>query len=71
MATNPKMLPCPQCGNDAVAVYGYDNGMKHVECDRCHYLGPGEGSNRQAIKSHNEKCRSEPLRQGQPSKGGS
>lgn len=56
MATNPKMLPCGRCGNEAVAVYEYD-GVKHVECDRCHYLGPGEGSIRQAIKSHNEQMR--------------
>lgn len=56
MATNPKIRPCPQCGNEAVSVYGYDNGTKHVECDCCHYLGPGEGSIRQAIKSHNARA---------------
>jgi Zn ribbon nucleic-acid-binding protein len=68
MATNPKMLPCPKCGRtDFLAVYDYD-GWRHVECDNgfnstptppateaCHYLGPGEGSIRQAIKSHNER----------------
>lgn len=57
MATNPKMKPCPNCGSgDYLAVYKYDNGWQHVECDNgpCHYFGPGEGSIRQAIKSHNE-----------------
>lgn len=60
--TNPKMKPCPKCGSaDHLDVYTYDNGWCHVECDNgfnvradaCHYLGPGEGSIRQAIKSHN------------------
>ena len=54
MATNPKIKPCPRCGTtDDISVYSYENGWKHVECDKCHYLGPGEGSVRQAIKSHN------------------
>lgn len=54
--TNPKMKPCPRCGSDeSLAVYSYDNGTRHVECNSCWYLGPGEGSIRQAIKSHNEK----------------
>ncbi len=46
-----------------MGVYKYDNNWCHVECDNgfnsgtnCGYLGPGEGSQRQAIKSHNEKC---------------
>jgi Zn ribbon nucleic-acid-binding protein len=61
VATNPKMKACPKCGlTDFLAVYDYD-GWKHVECDNgfntsaspCLYLGPGEGSIRQAIKSHN------------------
>jgi hypothetical protein len=66
MATNQKIRPCPQCGSaDDVAVYKYDNGWCYVECNNgfnavgkksCRYLGPGEGSVRQAIKSHNEKC---------------
>lgn len=57
MATNPKIKPCPKCGETGLAVYSYEQsgGTKHVECDKCHYLGPGEGSVRQAIKSHNEK----------------
>ncbi len=56
MATNPKIRPCPYCGlDDRLAVYIYDSGWRHVECLRCNYLGPGEGSIRQAIKSHNER----------------
>ena len=56
MATNPKIKPCPTCKNDEhLAVYTYDNGWRHVECDKCFYLGPGEGTVRQAIKSHNAK----------------
>jgi Zn ribbon nucleic-acid-binding protein len=56
MATNPKMAPCPTCKTDAyLAVYSYDSGGRHVECDKCFYLGPAEGSVRQAIKSHNER----------------
>lgn len=39
-----KMKSCPNCGNELVAVYCYDNGMKHGECDHCGYLGPGAGS---------------------------
>jgi hypothetical protein len=52
--TYPKMKPC-KCGNPDVAVYGYENGWKHVECDKCHYLGPGAGNIRQAIRDHNER----------------
>lgn len=49
-----KMTPCPNCKSDEnLAVYGYDNGWKHVECNKCWYLGPGEGSVRQAIRAHN------------------
>lgn len=55
MATLPKIKPCPHCGADT-DVYKYDNGWRHVECDRCFYLGPGEGSIRAAIKSHNERA---------------
>lgn len=54
MATDPKMKPCPRCKSDEhLAVYKYDHGGQHVECDGCFYLGPCEGSRRQAIKSHN------------------
>jgi hypothetical protein len=59
MATNPKIKPCPECGADAdehLAVYIYASGWRHVECTKCNYLGPGEGSNRSAIKSHNNRC---------------
>jgi len=56
MATNPKMKPCPNCGTaSAIAVYKYDHGWQHVECDKCDYLGPGCGSQRQAIKAYNER----------------
>lgn len=56
--TDQKILPCPKCKrDDSIAVYKYDNGWQHVECDRCYYLGPGEGNRRQAIKSHNERER--------------
>lgn len=44
--------PC-RCGNADLAVYRYDNGWRHVECDKCWYLGPGAGSVKQAIKDHN------------------
>ena len=44
--------PC-QCGNADLAVYRYDNGGRHVECDKCWYLGPCAGSVKQAIKDHN------------------
>jgi hypothetical protein len=63
MATNPKIKPCLDCGSaDSLNVYKYDSGWCYVECDHnfnqrgaCGYRGPGEGSVRQAIKSHNEK----------------
>ena len=62
MAT--KMAPCPKCGKDELlAVYAYECGVKHVECNGCWYLGPGEGSIRQAIKSHNERCAADHLAQ--------
>lgn len=53
----PKKLPCPNCGNADVVVYSYDNGARHVECNACYYLGPGEGSIGAAIKAHNERVR--------------
>jgi uncharacterized metal-binding protein (TIGR02443 family) len=50
------MNPCPKCGvDDDLTVYTYDNGWRHVECLKCNYLGPGEGSIKAAIKSHNAK----------------
>lgn len=48
-----KMNPCPKCGSQDVAVHRYDNGWRHVECDECDYLGPGEGSIADAIMAHN------------------
>ena len=56
----PKHEPCPKCGSgDHLAVYRYDNNIRHVECDKpgCHYLGPGETSVRKAINRHNEAAR--------------
>lgn len=55
--TIPKMAPCRTCKTaDNLAIYTYDNGWRHVECDRCGYLGPGEGSKIQAVKSHNARA---------------
>lgn len=52
--TNPKIKPRPNCkSGDYICVYIHGRGWRHVECDKCFYLGPGEGSIRQAIKSHN------------------
>jgi hypothetical protein len=62
MATNQKLKPCPHCGRaDMLGVYKYESGWCYVECDNSactgnFYRGPGEGSIRQAIKSHNVKC---------------
>jgi Zn ribbon nucleic-acid-binding protein len=54
--SNPKIKPCPKCRTtDHIGVYKYDSGWQHVECDKCHYFGPGEGSARAAIISHNAK----------------
>lgn len=55
MATNPKMHPCPTCDStDNLAIYTYGNGWRYVECVKCNYMGPGEGSKRLAIAGHNE-----------------
>ncbi|MCB1419776.1 MAG: YheV family putative metal-binding protein [Notoacmeibacter sp.] len=52
----PRMKTCPTCNSDdRLGVYTYESGWRHVECTKCNYMGPGEGSIRQAIKSHNEK----------------
>ena len=51
-----KLAPCPNCKTDEhLAVYKYDSGWQHVECDKCFYLGPGEGKKEQAIQSHNQQ----------------
>ena len=58
MATNQKLKPCPKCRtSEFLGVYAYESGWRYVECDKngCWYRGPGEGSVRQAIKSHNAK----------------
>lgn len=54
--TTPKMKPCPNCNTDAyLCIYSYEQtgGTRHVECDKCYYLGPGAGSNDAAVKAHN------------------
>jgi uncharacterized metal-binding protein (TIGR02443 family) len=52
--TKPKIKPCPKCQSDErIAVYVYESGWRHVECTKCNYFGPGEGSIIAAIKSHN------------------
>jgi Zn ribbon nucleic-acid-binding protein len=51
-----KMRPCPNCkSGENLEVYKYDNGWRHVECNKCHYLGPGEGSIQGAIRAHNAR----------------
>ena len=55
--SNQKIKACPRCGSpDHMAVYSYENGARHVECDngQCQYLGPPSGSIRGAIILHNE-----------------
>ena len=50
-----KILACPKClKTDKLGVWTYENGGRHVECDRCWYLGPCAGSIKAAIKAHNE-----------------
>lgn len=54
--SNPKMKDCPICGtDDNLAVYTYEAGNRHVECNTCFYLGPAGVSIKQAIKLHNER----------------
>jgi len=57
--TRPKKEACPRCGapGEELSVYTYENGWRHVECDGCHYMGPGEGNIVQAIRSHNARSR--------------
>jgi Zn ribbon nucleic-acid-binding protein len=56
-AYTSKIAPCPNCKTDEnVAVYGYESGWHHVECNKCWYLGPGMGTAAKAIKSHNEQA---------------
>jgi hypothetical protein len=57
----PKIKPCPHCDNAGLAMYGYECGEFglqvnwHVECDDCHYMGPG-GNKLQAIREHNARA---------------
>lgn len=53
--TIKKMKPCPKCGNSDLSIYTYDSGWRHVECDECFYLGPGEGSKSEAVNRHNDR----------------
>lgn len=62
-----KIKPCPKCGADDLAVIRYDSGWRYVECDHCWYFGPGEGSMKEAIKSHNAGA---PKASPHPSPGG-
>lgn len=57
--SNQKIEPCQKCSSNDVTVYKYDSGWRHVECDECFYLGPGEGSIREAIRSHNRPIRAD------------
>jgi len=53
----PKMKACPNCKTDAhLAVFTYDHGWRHVECEECKYMGPGERNAIQAIRAHNAKA---------------
>lgn len=57
----PKKQPCPNCKTvHHLAIFVYANDWHQVECTGCGYLGPGEGSTTQAIKSHNERCANAP-----------
>lgn len=54
--SRPKIKPCPMCNSaERICVMAYDSGWRHVECLKCNYFGPGEGSIIAAIKSHNAK----------------
>lgn len=56
--TYQKIKPCPECAasDEDLQVYVYESGWRHVECDACFYMGPGEGNIREAIRSHNVRC---------------
>jgi hypothetical protein len=69
--TAPKMKSCPDCGNTALACWGYEWGWKHVECDKCNYIGPGEGSVTKAIRAHNAAIAMEAATAGETVKHGS
>lgn len=55
--TYPKIKPCPECSRSGedLDIYTYPSGWKYVECVRCNYRGPGEGTFRDAIRSHNKR----------------
>ena len=70
MPTMPKLKVCPNCGTDEnLAVYSYDSGWRHVECVKCNYLGPGEGSKIAAARSHNQRMEIERLVKEEQAKG--
>lgn len=55
MATMQQLNPCPRCETvKHLSIYKYENGWQHVECDKCFYLGPGEGAKIEAARSHNK-----------------
>lgn len=65
MATMQKLKPCWICKTDEhLAIYTYDNGWTHVECEKCCMLGPGEGSKIQAARSWNARINDATTRQG-------
>lgn len=55
--TYPKIKSCPKCQNGDMGLYGYGEWGTtwHVECDDCHYMGPGDNK-LNAIRRHNEAC---------------
>ena len=64
--TNPKIKPCPRCASPFVEIFVYESGSRRAECTSCWYMGPCEGSIRQAIKSHNEKATNELAAKAEP-----
>ena len=60
--TYPNIVACPRCGaaGDTLLVCTYDNGWRHVECDRCHYMGDGAGNILAAIRLHNAAAAKSP-----------
>jgi len=56
MATLQKLKPCPKCKTDEhLAIFTYESGWRHVECNKCFYFGPGKGSKREAVAAYNNR----------------
>ena len=48
------MHSCPICDTkDYLELTKTYNGWRHVECFKCNYMGPGEGTMKLAIDGHN------------------